>query len=87
MASLEASLHELAEDEAWAEILLTDPVVAGVQSVDLERIDLRLSARVAPTDRVKVARELRRRGAIVTSAALKDRPPSTVVTRQQRAAR
>jgi small conductance mechanosensitive channel len=88
IASLEASLQELAEDDEWSDVLLADPVVAGVQSVDLDRVDLRLSARVSPTDRVKVARELRRRGAIVTSAAVNERPPNMVLdTRRQRAAR
>lgn len=88
VASLEASLQELSEDDEWADILLADPVVVGVQSVDLERVDLRLSARVSPTDRVKVARELRRRGALVTSAAVNERPPNRVLdTRRQRSAR
>ena len=69
---LRRSMQELAEDEHWADRLLGEPVVVGVQKVDLDRIDLRLSARAEPGDRIELTRELRRRAANATTAAVND---------------
>ena len=69
---LRRSMQELAEDEHWTDRLLGDPVVVGVQKVDLDRIDLRLSAKAEPGDRVELTRELRRRAANATTAAVND---------------
>jgi small-conductance mechanosensitive channel len=67
---LRRSMQELAEDDDWVDRLLGDPVVVGVQKVDLDRIDLRLSAKAEPGDRVELTRELRRRAANATTAAV-----------------
>lgn len=69
---LRRSMQELAEDDDWVDRLLGDPVVVGVQKVDLDRIDLRLSAKVEPVDRIELTRELRRRAANATTAAVND---------------
>lgn len=72
LAELERSMRELADDERWCERLVTDPVVVGVQKLDLDRIDLRVSAKVEPTSRVELTRELRRRAAMATTAAVQE---------------
>lgn len=72
LAELERSMRELAEDEHWAERLLDDPVVVGVQKLDIDRIDLRVSAKVEPANRIELTRELRRRAANATTAAVQE---------------
>ena len=72
LEELQRSMEELAADEVWAERLLEEPVVVGVQKVELDRIDLRVSARVEPAARVELTRELRRRAAHATTAAVND---------------
>lgn len=63
---LRESLKELEDDERWNEKLLGEPAVAGIDRLDLERVDLRVSARTTPGSVDEVARELRRRAAVVT---------------------
>ena len=72
LEELERSMQELAEDDSWAERLLSEPVVVGVQKVDLDRIDVRVSARSEPGDRIELTRELRRRAAAATTTAVND---------------
>jgi small-conductance mechanosensitive channel len=58
-------LHDMGEvllnDERWAPLLLEAPVVMGVESIDLERVLLRVTARTLPARQFEVGRELRRR--------------------------
>lgn len=63
---LRESLKALQNDEKWNEKLLGEPAVAGIERLDLERVDLRVSARTTPGAVDEVARELRRRAAVVT---------------------
>ncbi len=63
---LRESLKELEGDARWNEKLLGEPAVAGIDRLDLERVDLRVSARTTPSAVDEVARELRRRAAVVT---------------------
>ena len=51
----------MAADEEWHKLLLDDPVVAGVESIQAGYLQLRVTARTLPTRQVDVARELRRR--------------------------
>jgi small conductance mechanosensitive channel len=66
-ADLRDSLRGLATEERWEAKLLSEPAVAGVESLDLTQVDLRVSARTVPTAVDEVARELRRRAAVVTT--------------------
>jgi small conductance mechanosensitive channel len=66
---LRESVRGLVDDERWHNKLLGEPVVAGVESFDLTTVDLRVSVRTIPAAVDDVARELRRRAALVTSAA------------------
>jgi small-conductance mechanosensitive channel len=52
---------ELASEEEWRKLLLEEPVVAGVESIQASFLQLRVSARTLPTKQVAVGRELRRR--------------------------
>lgn len=63
------SMAELGADGAWEDRLLDGPVIAGVEDVSLDRIDLRVTAKANPIHRADVARELRRRAALATAAA------------------
>ncbi|HVC66520.1 MAG TPA: mechanosensitive ion channel family protein [Acidimicrobiales bacterium] len=51
----------MAEDPAWSGLLLGDPVVAGVEAIDVGYVQLRLIARTLPGRQFEVAREIRLR--------------------------
>ncbi len=51
----------MAEDPAWSGLLLGDPVVAGVETIDVGYVQLRLIARTLPGRQFEVAREIRLR--------------------------
>jgi small-conductance mechanosensitive channel len=72
LEELRRSMQELADDAHWTDRLLDEPVVVGVQKVDIDRIDVRLSARSEPGDRVELTRELRRRAANATTTAVNE---------------
>lgn len=72
LEELRRSMQELADDAHWTDRLLEEPVVVGVQKVDIDRIDVRLSARSEPGDRVELTRELRRRAANATTTAVNE---------------
>lgn len=58
-------LHDAAEsmqhDPAWSAMLLGDPVVAGVETIEVSYVRLRLVVRTQPGRQFDVSRELRRR--------------------------
>ncbi|MEI7858760.1 MAG: mechanosensitive ion channel family protein [Acidimicrobiales bacterium] len=58
-------LHEvltaMAADPEWAGLILGDPVVAGIETVDVGYVQLRLIARTLPGRQFEVERELRLR--------------------------
>jgi small-conductance mechanosensitive channel len=70
--ALETSMVPLVEDPRWGPLLLDRPEVAGIESLDLEHIDLRLTVTTTPGAVTEVASELRRRAALVTAAAGRD---------------
>jgi moderate conductance mechanosensitive channel len=59
----------MAEDPAWSGLILGDPVVAGVESIDVGYVQLRLIARTLPGRQFEVAREIRLRASIALRSA------------------
>jgi len=55
---------ELAADPVWHDVLLAEPVVAGVENIELGHLMLRVVARTQPGKQFDVGRELRMRIAI-----------------------
>ena len=51
----------MASDARWSGLLLGDPVVAGVETIDVGYVQLRLIARTLPGRQFEVERELRLR--------------------------
>lgn len=60
-SSIAAEVEALAADSRWAETLLEAPEVLGVEDIAGECVLVRVSAKTAPGDRARVARELRSR--------------------------
>ena len=52
---------DMAGDEAWSGLLLDAPSVAGVESIEVGYVNLRIVARTLPARTTEVSRELRRR--------------------------
>ena len=52
---------EISRDPEWAQLILEQPTVSGVEDIGAETIDLRFVGRTLPAQQWKVARELRRR--------------------------
>jgi small conductance mechanosensitive channel len=59
----------MADDPDWSDLLLGDPVVAGVETIDVGYVQLRLIARTLPGRQFEVAREIRLRAANALRAA------------------
>jgi small conductance mechanosensitive channel len=59
----------MASDPAWSGLLLGDPVVAGVETIDVGYVQLRLIARTLPGRQFEVAREIRLRAATALRSA------------------
>lgn len=59
----------MAADTRWSDLLLGEPIVAGVESIDVGFVQLRLIARTLPGRQFEVARELRLRSATALRAA------------------
>jgi len=53
--------HELAEDEAWGELILEEPEVWGVESLSVDGVVVRVVLKTRPLEQWKVAREMRER--------------------------
>ena len=60
---------EMAADPEWSALLLGDPVVAGVETIDVGYVQLRLIARTLPGRQFEVAREIRLRAATALRSA------------------
>ncbi|WP_330455675.1 mechanosensitive ion channel family protein [Streptomyces sp. NBC_00820] len=58
---LESTGHSLREDPEFADVLLEDPSVWGVQSLDADGVVVRIAVRTSPLKQWAVTRELRRR--------------------------
>jgi len=59
----------MARDERWSGLLLGEPVVAGVETIDVGYVQLRLIARTLPGRQFEVGRELRLRALTALRAA------------------
>jgi small-conductance mechanosensitive channel len=59
----------LAQDPAWAEAILEDPEVLGVESMGADNVTLRVSTKTTPAHRTPLAREMRAR---ITSRLQRD---------------
>ena len=53
--------ERLAADPDWAEVLLEKPEVLGVESLGAQGMTVRVEAKTAPTNRVRLGRQLRSR--------------------------
>ncbi len=62
-------IHQMATEEPWRELILGEPVVAGVESIEVGYVQLRLIARTLPGQQFQVAREIRLRAAMAQRAA------------------
>jgi len=61
MSTLLAAADDLAADDAWSGLLLGKPVVAGVETIEVGYVRLRLLVRTLPGRQFDVSRELRLR--------------------------
>jgi len=68
-------LTDMASEDNWKGLLLGDPVVAGVETIEVGYVLLRLIARTLPGRQFEVARELRMRTAIALREAGISSPP------------
>jgi len=59
----------MAADPQWTDLLMGNPVVAGVETIDVGYVQLRLIARTLPGRQFEVAREIRLRASIALRAA------------------
>lgn len=60
---------DIVGDDRWQQVLLDEPRLLGVESVDLAQVQLRLAARTLPGRQWDVARELRRRAVLALQQA------------------
>ncbi|MGH9080433.1 MAG: mechanosensitive ion channel family protein [Acidimicrobiales bacterium] len=68
-AILRDVVGSMAHDAGWSELLLGDPIVAGVESINVGFVQLRLIARTLPGRQFEVAREVRLRAATALRSA------------------
>jgi small-conductance mechanosensitive channel len=60
-AAMVAVSHELAAEDDWSGVFLSEPEVQGVEAMTREETTIRLVAKVRPLEQWRTARELRRR--------------------------
>jgi small-conductance mechanosensitive channel len=78
----EEVIGTMTADAHWRSLLLGEPVVAGVETIDVGYVQLRLIARTLPGRQFEVAREIRLRAATalrsagITSPSIPDSTPS-----------
>jgi small conductance mechanosensitive channel len=68
-ALLKQVVDDMASEPRWSGLLLGQPVVAGVESIDVGYVQLRLIARTLPGRQFEVAREIRLRASTALRAA------------------
>ncbi len=74
-AILRTVMSDMAADNSWKDVLLGDPIVAGVETIEVGYVLLRLIVRTLPGQQFDVARELRLRVAIALRDAGVSSPP------------
>ncbi len=75
---LRGAAEEITSDDGWKDLLLEEPTVLGVESIDVGFYQLRLTARTLPAKQWEVGRELRRRIALAFQRAGIE-PPRSVL--------
>jgi moderate conductance mechanosensitive channel len=68
-ALLRNVVERMSHDPVWRGLLLGDPVVAGVETIDVGYVQLRLIARTQPGRQFEVAREIRLRASTALRSA------------------
>lgn len=68
-------IDAIAKDPRWRDMIIGDPVVAGVESIDVGYVQLRLIARTLPGKQFEVGREIRLRAAMVLRSSGITSPP------------
>jgi moderate conductance mechanosensitive channel len=66
---LRVAAHEMTEEEPWSTLILSEPVVTGIESFEIGYVRLRVVARTLPGRQFEVARELRLRLATALTEA------------------
>jgi small conductance mechanosensitive channel len=66
---LRVAAHAMTEAEPWSNLILSEPVVTGVESFEIGYLRLRVVARTLPGRQFEVARELRLRLAMALTEA------------------
>ena len=72
---------QMGNDPAWKNVLLDEPIVAGVETIEVGYLQLRLVARTLPGRQFDVGRELRLRAALTLQEAGISPPPAMSVRR------
>jgi small conductance mechanosensitive channel len=72
---LRDAVESMAHDDHWRNLLLGEPVMAGVETIEVGYVRLRLIARTLPGRQFEVGRELRLRAAMALRAAGIFSPP------------
>lgn len=68
-------IDAMARDDRWSGLIVGDPVVAGVESIEMGYVQLRLIARTLPGKQFEVGREIRLRAATVLRGSGITSPP------------
>jgi small-conductance mechanosensitive channel len=68
-------IDAMAQDEHWRGLMIGEPVVAGVESIEVGYVQLRLIARTLPGKQFEVGREIRMRAASVLRSSGITSPP------------
>jgi moderate conductance mechanosensitive channel len=66
---LRAAVRELWDDPVWHDVLLGEPIVAGVENIEVDHLQLRVIARTLPGKQFDVGRALRLKIAIALQHA------------------
>jgi small conductance mechanosensitive channel len=61
MTAIADEAAALVKEPAWAEAVLEDPEVLGVESIGAENVTVRVSTKITPSHRAPLAREMRSR--------------------------
>jgi len=72
---LRDAIDDMTKDTHWRSLILGEPVVAGVESIEVGYVQLRLIARTLPGRQFEVGREIRLRAATALRAAGIASPP------------
>jgi moderate conductance mechanosensitive channel len=72
---LRDAIDAMTRDDHWRSLILGEPVVAGVESIEVGYVQLRLIARTLPGRQFEVGREIRFRAATALRAAGVTSPP------------